>query len=140
MATTTRDVDLGQIWLFSACSGTQLRTIRRSVEEVQVPAGKVLCEEGAVGREFFFIVDGTATVRRGGRKAATLSPGQYFGELALLDRKPRSATIVADTPMTLLVLDQRHFNGLLDAIPALSHKLLVAMAGRLREADQRAFH
>ena len=53
----------------------------------------MLCEEGTVGREFFFIVDGTAAVRRNGRKVATLGPGQYFGELSLLDRKPRSATV-----------------------------------------------
>jgi CRP/FNR family cyclic AMP-dependent transcriptional regulator len=134
------DADLGKIWLFSACSAGQLRTIRRAVEEVSVPAGRVLCEEGAIGREFFFIVDGKATVRRGGRKVAMLGPGDYFGELALLDRKPRSATVVSDTPMELLVLEQRRFNGLLDGMPALAHKLLVAMASRLREADARALH
>lgn len=133
-------IDLGNIWLFSACSASQLRTIRRSVEEVVVPEKKVLCEEGKPGREFFFIVDGLAVVRRNNRKVATLGSGDYFGELALLDRKPRSATVTSDTPMTLLVLEQRRFNGLLDAMPALSHKLLVAMASRLREADERAFH
>ncbi len=138
--TTPQPFDLRDIWMFSACSAGQLRTIRKSVEEVQVPAGKVLCEEGKVGREFFFIIDGTASVRRGGRKAATLGPGQYFGELSLLDRQPRSATVTAEMPMRLLLLDQRRFSGLLDDIPGLAHKLLVAMAGRLREADARAFH
>jgi CRP/FNR family cyclic AMP-dependent transcriptional regulator len=133
-------IDLGSIWLFSACSSTQLRTIRRSVEEIVVPEKKVLCEEGTIGREFFCIVDGTAVVRRNNRKVANLGPGDYFGELALLDRKPRSATVISETPMTLLVLEQRRFTGLLDAMPALSHKLLVAMATRLREADERAFH
>lgn len=139
MASKARQLNLGDIWLFSACSASQLRTIARSVEEVTVPAGSVLVEEGTVGREFFFIVEGTATVRRKGRKIATLGPGAYFGELALLDRKPRSATVVSETEMTLLVLEQRSFNGLLDAMPALSHKLLVAMSQRLREADARAF-
>ena len=104
-----------------------------------MPAGSVLVEEGTVGREFFFIVSGKASVRRKGRKIATLEPGQYFGELALLDRKPRSATIVSETEMTVLVLEQRAFNGLLDAMPAISHKLLVAMSQRLREADAKAF-
>jgi len=139
MATNSKGFDLGDIWLFSACSASQLRTIRRAVEEVSAPAGSVLVEEGTVGREFFFIVDGTASVRRKGRRIATLGPGQYFGELALLDRKPRSATIVSETDMTLLVLEQRSFNGLLDAMPALAHKLLVAMSQRLREADAKAF-
>ena len=135
-----RELDLGDIWLFSACSASQLRTIRRQVEEITVPAGRVLCEEGTVGREFFFVVDGTAAVRRGGRKIASIGPGGYFGELSLLDRKPRSATVVSDSEMTLLVLDQRRFNGLLDAMPALAHKLLVAMAQRIRDADSKAFH
>ena len=139
MATSSKGIDLGDIWLFSAVPAGQLRTIRRAVEEVEVPPGVVLCEEGSVGREFFFIVDGTASVRRNGRKAATLGPGDYFGELSLLDRRPRNATIVSETPMKLLVLDQRRFNGLLDSIPGMSHKLLVAMADRLREADKRSF-
>ncbi|MHB8329803.1 MAG: cyclic nucleotide-binding domain-containing protein [Acidimicrobiales bacterium] len=135
-----RELDLGDIWLFSPCSASQLKTIRRQVEEITVPAGRVLCEEGSVGREFFFIVQGTATVRRGGRKIASLGPGGYFGELSLLDRQPRSATVLSDTDMTLLVLEQRRFNGLLDAMPALAHKLLVAMAQRIREADAKAVH
>ena len=135
-----RQLDLGDIWLFSACSAGQLRTIRRQVEEITVPAGRVLVEEGTVGREFFFIVEGTATVRHGGRKVATLGPGQYFGELSLLDRKPRSATVTADSDMVLLVLDQRRFNGLLDEMPTLAHKLLAAMAQRIREADAKAVH
>lgn len=133
-----RELDLGDIWLFSACTAGQLRTIRRQVEEITVSAGRVLVEEGTVGREFFFIIDGSATVRKGGRKVATLGPGNYFGELSLLDRQPRSATVTADTDLTLLVLDQRRFNGLLDDMPTLAHKLLAAMAQRIREADARA--
>ena len=69
---------------------------------------------------------------------ATLGPGQYFGEMALLDRLPRSATVTSETDMDLLVLGQRQFNGILDAVPALSRKMLAAMATRLREADEKA--
>lgn len=137
---TSGTVDLSSIWLFSTCSTRELRTIRRALEEVDVPAGRILCEQGTIGREFFLIVDGTASVRRNNRKIATLGPGQYFGELALLDRRPRSATVVSDTPMHLLVLGQRQFNGVLDAVPALDRKLLAAMATRLREADAKAYH
>jgi len=140
MVRTKEQLDIGEIWLFSACSASQLRTIRRQIEEVTVEPGTVLCEEGTVGKEFFFIIDGTASVRRNGRKVASLGRGQYFGELSLLDRRPRSATVVSESAMTLLVLDQRRFNGLLDAVPALSHKLLVAMAARIREADAKAVH
>jgi len=72
-------------------------------------------------------VKGQAAVRRNNRKVATLGPGQYFGEMALLDRRPRSASVISDTDMTLLVLGQRQFNGVLDAVPALSRKMLAAM-------------
>jgi CRP/FNR family cyclic AMP-dependent transcriptional regulator len=140
MAMATQDLDLSKIWLFSTCTGRELRTIRKALDEVKVPAQRVLCEEGAIGREFFLIVEGTASVRRKGRKVATLGPGQYFGELALIDRQPRSATVVSDTPMTLLVLGQRQFNAVLDAAPPLARKLLFAMATRLRESDARAYN
>src|ERR1700722_10585458 len=139
MATNSKGVNLGDIWLFSAVPAGQLRTIRRAVEEVEVPAGVVLCEEGSVGREFFYIVEGTATVKRNGRRVTSLDAGRYFGELSLLDRRPRNATIVSETPMKLIVLEQRRFNGLLDSTPGMAHKLLVAMAERIREADKRSF-
>lgn len=138
MAPQKHDLDLSKIWLFSTCSARDLRTIRRALEEVTVPPEKVLCEEGTIGREFFLIVDGLASVRRGGRKIATLGPGQYFGELALLDRRPRSATVTSETDMVLLVLGQRQFNGVLDSVPAIGRKMLAAMATRLRESDAKA--
>jgi CRP/FNR family cyclic AMP-dependent transcriptional regulator len=140
MATKHADLDLSKIWLFSTCSSRDLRTIRKALEEVSVPPGRVLCEEGSIGREFFLIVDGKASVRRANRRIATLGPGQYFGELALLDRRPRSASVISETDMVLLVLGQRQFNGILDAVPAIARKLLAAMATRLREADSRAIH
>jgi CRP-like cAMP-binding protein len=99
-----------------------------------------LCEQGDSGREFYFVVKGSATVKRNNRKVDTLGPGDYFGELALLDRHPRSATVRSDTEMELLILGQRHFESLLDAVPALSRKLLAAMAGRLREANAKAYN
>lgn len=134
------EIDLSSIWLFSSLSKRELRTIRRAAEEVEVPEGRVLCEEGTIGREFFLILAGKASVRRRNRRIATLGPGKYFGELALLDRRPRSATVASDTEMDLLVLGQRQFNGVLEAIPPLSRKLLAAMATRLRESDAQAFH
>jgi CRP-like cAMP-binding protein len=137
MASGKNDVDLSSIWLFSTCSDKELRLVRRSLEEVTAPAGRVLCEEGAIGRDFFFILEGRASVRRGGRKIALLGPGDYFGELALLDRQPRSATVVADTDMALLDLTQRNFYRLLDEVPPLPRKLLAAMAARLRDADSK---
>ena len=133
-------LDLSKIWLFSTSSAKDLRTIRKALEEVTVPVGRMLTEQGTIGREFFLIVEGQASVKRNNRKVATLGPGQYFGELALLDRRPRSASVISDTEMELLVLGQRQFNAVLDSVPALSRKLLAAMATRLRESDDKAYN
>ena len=126
---------LAEVPLFSACSRKDLSLIARASDEVTVKPGRVLVEEGHLGHEFFLILDGKAVVRRGGRKVAELGTGQYFGELSLLDKGPRTATVVADSEMQLLVLGQREFLGVLDEVPTLSYKLLRIMAHRLREAD-----
>jgi CRP/FNR family transcriptional regulator, cyclic AMP receptor protein len=140
MTSSAYALDLSKIWLFSTSSTKDLRTIRKALEEVTVPPGRLLCEQGTIGQEFFLIVSGQASVKRNNRKVATLGPGQYFGELALLDRRPRSASVTSDTDMTLLVLGQQQFNGVLDSVPPLSRKLLSAMATRLREADDKAYN
>lgn len=129
---------LATVPLFSALSRSDLRQVMRVAEELDVPSGQVLVTEGRTGREFFLILDGRAVVRRNGRKVATLGPGQYFGELSLIDRKPRSATVEAASTMKLLVLGQREFAGLLETLPGVAAKLLTGLAQRLREADTRA--
>lgn len=129
---------LARVPMFSACSKKELEKIGRASDEIHVDTGHVLVEEGKPGHEFFLILDGTANVLRNGRKIATLGRGQYFGELSLLDRGPRSATVKAATDLDVLVLGQREFGGVLDSVPALSRKLLAAMASRLREADSKA--
>jgi CRP/FNR family cyclic AMP-dependent transcriptional regulator len=139
MAKDSKLEHLAQVRLFSACSNKELGLIGRASDEVRVPSGKVLCQEGTIGYEFYLILEGQAHVKRGNKKVTTLGPGQYFGELSLLDRQPRSATVVAGTDMSVLVLGKREFSGLLDEVPALAHKLLTAMAARLREADAKAF-
>ena len=111
--------------------------IARASDEVSVPAGKELVREGTPGHEFFLILEGECAVRRDGRHVATLKPGDYFGELSLLDRGVRNATVVAETPATLLLLGQREFSGVLDELPVLAHKMLTIMAHRLRAADAR---
>jgi CRP/FNR family cyclic AMP-dependent transcriptional regulator len=126
---------LGGVRLFSACTNKELAHIGRATDEVSVPAGKEIVKEGTQGHEFFLILDGEARVSRGGTEVATLKDGDYFGELALLDRAPRDATVTAATPMTLLVIGQREFSGVLDEVPGLSRKLMVGMARRLREMD-----
>lgn len=124
--------------LFSALSKAELRQVERASDEIDAPAGRVLVTQGRTGREFFLILSGEAVVHRNRRKVATLGPGQYFGELSLIDRGARSATVTAVTDMHLLVLGQREFAGLLEELPAMAAKLLKGLAQRLRDADARA--
>ncbi len=130
--------ELAQVPLFSACSKKELQLIARRAEHVDVPAGKVLVREGAAGAEFFVIVEGTAEVSRHGKRVATLGPGAFFGDLALLDRAPRNATVTAKTPMQLMVLGQREFAAMIDDVPGFAHKLLTGLAHRLREYDAKS--
>lgn len=126
---------LAEVPLFGAASRKDLQKIARASDEVDVKSGRVLVDQGRPGHEFFLILEGTASVRRNNRKVAELGPGMYFGELSLLDRGPRTATVVADTDMKVLVLGQREFLGVLDDVPGLAYKILRIMAHRLREAD-----
>jgi CRP-like cAMP-binding protein len=130
---------LRNVPLFSSCSTRDLQKIAAAVDETPVKAGHNLADQGRQGREAFVIVSGTCTVSRNGKKVATLGPGAVVGELSLLDHGPRTATVTADTDMDVLVLDQRHFMGVIDDVPALSHKLLASLAGRIRELDKRYF-
>ena len=128
---------LAEVPLFSALSQRDLARIARLGEEVEVEAGTRLVDEGATGDQFFVILSGKAKVTRRGRRIAALGRGDSFGELSLLDRGPRTATVTAENRMELLVLGQREFSGLLDDAPGFSRKLLAGMARRLREADTR---
>jgi CRP-like cAMP-binding protein len=138
MARDSKIDQLSQVRLFSAFNKKELGLIARASDEISVTPGKELVKEGTPGHEFFLILDGECSVRREGRHIATLKEGAYFGELALLDHAPRNATVVAETDATLLVLGQREFNGVLDEVPVLAHKMLTIMAHRVREADARA--
>ncbi len=137
MARDTFVDHLARVPLFSACSNKDLRLVAKRAEDLKVDAGKQLVTEGDTGTEFFVIVDGNATVKRHGQKVAEIGPGDFFGDLALLDRAPRNATITADTTMELLVLGQREFAGLIDDVPEFAHKLLAGLARRLRQADSQ---
>jgi CRP/FNR family cyclic AMP-dependent transcriptional regulator len=129
---------LAQVQLFSALNKKELALVGKASDEIKVPAGQVIVTEGSPGHEFFLILEGQAVVRRNNRRVAMLGTGQYFGELSLLDRAPRNATIVADSDVILLVIGQREFSAVLDAVPSVSRKLLEAMAHRLREEDAKA--
>jgi len=125
--------------MFSACSKKELQAVARASDEVALPAGRNLCEQGSIGREAFILLDGTAQVLRNGRKVATLRAGDCFGELALLDHGPRTATVTAATDIQVLVLGAREFAAILDEVPPIAHKLLKALASTIRELDTKTF-
>src|SRR5262245_18113968 len=106
----------------------------KSADRLTFPAGKAIATEGAAGSEFFVILEGQARVERHGRQVASLGAGAFFGDLALLDRAPRNASVVADSELEVAKLGQRAFDELLDH-PGFSKKLLAGLARRLREQD-----
>src|SRR5207245_2822657 len=90
--------------LFAGCSKKELEQIAQIADELDFRSGKTLIKEGAPGREFFVLIDGTAEVQRGGRKIDTAGPGDFFGEMALLTDHPRNATVVTTSPVDVLII------------------------------------
>jgi CRP-like cAMP-binding protein len=138
MARNTKTDQLRGVAMFSACTDKELAQIARACDELAVEADSLVVEEGTSGEGFYLIVTGEAEVLRGGHRVATVGPGQYFGELSLLDDAPRNATVKARTAMTMLQLKRREFSAVLDSWPGVAHKLLEQMARRLRHADEQA--
>ncbi|MGZ8752469.1 MAG: cyclic nucleotide-binding domain-containing protein [Acidimicrobiia bacterium] len=129
---------LQSVWLFERCTPKELQAIAKLATPLLADDGQVLAREGQIGGEFFVIVEGTAEATIDGRHIATLGPGQFFGEMALLDRGPRVATVVARSSMLLLVLSGREFEELIGkAIPSVSRRMLMVLGQRLREADEQ---
>jgi CRP-like cAMP-binding protein len=127
---------LEEVSLLEGCSQRQLRSVARIAEVIEVPAGTVLARAGQSGDQFFLILDGSARVDVSPRKRAKLKPGDYFGEMSLLDGGPRSATVTADTPLRLLVIQRRDFATLLREAPDLTQSLLATLSKRVRQAEQ----
>ncbi len=126
--------------LFSACTTKELELIAGATTQLRFPAGQVLAREGDNGHEFIVIVQGTARVDIGDRQVATIGAGDFFGEVALLDGGPRTASIVAETELVAEVIGQREFSALVESSPHLAKKLLVGLARRLRAADVQLAH
>ncbi len=126
---------LARVSLFQGLSHKELQAVAAAADIVGVPADNDIVVEGTPGHDFYMILSGTASVRRGDREVATLDAGDSFGELALLTHAPRNATVVASTDMELLVIGQRQFHSVLDTVPAMGYKLLVTMAERLHHLE-----
>jgi CRP/FNR family transcriptional regulator, cyclic AMP receptor protein len=127
---------LSEVTLFSACNDRELRRIASLADEIDVPEGKVLTRQGDPGRECFVIAEGQAKATMRGRGTAKLGPGSFFGEMSLLDQRPRSATVTAETDMRLLVLGSREFGSLVAEVPSVARRIMRVLAERLREAER----
>ncbi len=123
--------------LFELCSKRDLRRIAALADERMLDAGTELIREGEPGTEFYVVVDGEIDVRRGSRRVARLGAGSFVGEIALLSRSPRTATVVATTPLRVLAIEGKSFVELLDALPELWLKVARALAERV-DADEAA--
>jgi len=121
--------------LFAGCSQSELRSVAQLGTPISVDKGEVLTEQGSAGREFFLVLSGVAACRVGKRQVARFTTGGYFGELALLHGGIRTADVVAETPMDLLVLDAREFRSMLMTTPGIGVKMLARVAERLADAD-----
>jgi CRP-like cAMP-binding protein len=134
MATPAPQEFVRGVPLFSGLLPSELDRVAMVMNPLGVSAGTAICTEGEPGSEMFIIVDGEAVVERAGQPVAKLTSGDYFGELALLDHGPRSASVRALTDMHLYVLQDRSLTALLMELPALALKLLASLASRLRDA------
>ncbi|HZB36027.1 MAG TPA: cyclic nucleotide-binding domain-containing protein [Gaiellaceae bacterium] len=117
--------------LFTECSRKDLNEIAGIADEIDLREGKELTKEGRPGREFFVLIEGEADVKKGSRRVNTLGPGDFFGEIALVTQRPRTATVVTTAPVRALVITDRSFRSLLEHQPAIQGKVMSALAARL---------
>lgn len=123
--------------LFAKCTRAELTEVALSADEREAPEGATLAKEGRQGREFFVLVEGAVAVGRGGKKLAALGPGDWFGEIAILTYKPRTATVTAISPVRLLVISDRAFRRAVETTPRIALTVLRSAAERL-EHDARS--
>ncbi len=117
--------------LFSSCSKKELAEIAMIADEIDLPEGKVLMRQGDHGREFFVLIDGNVDVIQDDRTVKSLGPGDFFGEIALVAKTPRTATIKATSPLRALVITDRAFRALLEHAPKIQLSVLQALAERV---------
>jgi CRP-like cAMP-binding protein len=122
---------LQDVALFSSLSKKDRERLSQWVEEIDVPAGEVLAREGTFAHEFFVIEDGSAIVTQGGERIAELGPGDFFGEIGLLETERRTATVVAETPLVAVVMFKREFKQMERQLPAVAAQVRAAIAERL---------
>ena len=122
---------LGRAPLFEGLSKKDLTELARLTEDMEIAAGKALCKEDTLGYEFFVIVEGEVDISRKGKHVATRGPGNFIGEIALIENVRRTATVTAKTPLRVFVLTRQSFWGLIEQHPQVERKILTTLARRL---------
>ena len=131
---------LGACRLFSGVGADDLAAVAGRAVEVEFPADRVIARQGEIGTGFFLIVDGSVRVVRGGEEVAVLGPGEFFGELSVLDGLPRVAQVTAIGPTRCLALATWDFEQVLLEIPTLALAILRGLATRLRSVTEQQHH
>jgi len=131
---------LRNVPLFSDLSAKELMSLSRLMDEIDLKPGTVIIREGNTGGEFFIVIEGTIEVKRKGRRLARLGPGDYLGEIALIDHGPRTATAMVETEARLLVLASREFHSMLASDPRIENKILRTLAARVRDMSPTTPH
>lgn len=121
------------VWLFRDLDDEHLRQIAEMSESRESEPGEVLARRGEIGKEMVIIIDGTVRVEADGKILTRRGPGEFFGEISLIDGKPRTATVITETPSILLTIGHDAFNTLLDTVPGLCRKVLTILCDTLRE-------
>ncbi len=124
---------LMRVPLFSRLSARQVRRILKSASEDHYKEGATVVRERGPGNTLFVIIEGTARVVHQGRTIAIRSEGDFFGEISVIDGRPRTATVIAETPLRLLVLYQRHLKQIVMGDPMTAWAMLLSMAARVRD-------
>jgi CRP-like cAMP-binding protein len=131
MAKNPKVQALRQVPLFEHCSTRQLARIARTVDEVDLPEGRTLTQEGSTGKEFVVLAEGIADVESDGELVNTLGPGDYFGEISLVSGLPRTATVTTRSPARLLVFNAPAFRALIARAPLIRRRVVASAAFRL---------
>ena len=131
-----REELLQKVSMFSALNKKEVGRLAAVAEERRVESGTVLTEEGQPGDEFYVVAEGMAGASIRGRKVGTIPAGSFFGEMSLLDQGPRTATVTAELPTRLVVLNAKDFGSVIDDVPAISLKIMRGLASRIRQADK----
>jgi CRP-like cAMP-binding protein len=131
---------LASVPLFSGLGRGELDDLARLVEEVDVPAGRVLMRQGDTGNEMFVVVRGKVAVDRGGQRVAELGPGVAVGEMALLSEGSRTATVTTLEPSRFLVVAHREFHSLMEGHPTVQRRVMEGLADRIRAIDVASAH